>query len=283
MAGASVAIAPSGDLNPGQPVHQRPARRRQRIHGQRRRRQGADERRHDHCSGSGFHCRIPRAHQQLRRANTAITAAASSTWSPSAAATRCMARPSSFCATRTWTRAISFRRTAASTGKISSAARWAARSRRTRSSYFADYQGTRTAQGIDTGLIAVPTLAERAGNFQRLRQAALTGTVGGPYLANLLSQKLGYAVAANEPYYTPDAAPARSAYFPARIIPQSVWSAPAQHLLQYIPLPNDGPSTFSTGAEWRDRPRRQRQLSSGCQQRTAGAAFGLLFLRRLYA
>ena len=33
--------------------------------------------------------------------------------------------------------------------------------------YFADYQGTRTAQGIDTGLIAVPTLAERVGQFQR--------------------------------------------------------------------------------------------------------------------
>ena len=31
--------------------------------------------------------------------------------------------------------------------------------------YFADYQGTRTAQGIDTGLIPVPTLAERSGNF----------------------------------------------------------------------------------------------------------------------
>ncbi len=56
--------------------------------------------------------------------------------------------------------------------------------------YFADYQGTRTAQGIDTGLIAVPTLAERAGNFSDAA-STLTGTVGGPYFANLLSQKLG--------------------------------------------------------------------------------------------
>ena len=32
--------------------------------------------------------------------------------------------------------------------------------------YFGDYQGTRTNQGIDTGLISVPTLAERSGNFQ---------------------------------------------------------------------------------------------------------------------
>ena len=101
--------------------------------------------------------------------------------------------------------------------------------------YFADYQGTRTAQGIDTGLIPVPSLAERSGNF-----GSLPGAVSGPYLANLLSQKLGYPVSANEPY---------NQVFPGGIIPQRVWSAPAQHLLQYIPLPNDGPSTFSTGGE----------------------------------
>jgi hypothetical protein len=105
--------------------------------------------------------------------------------------------------------------------------------------YFADYQGTRTAQGLDTGLIPVPTLAERSGNFSAL-SSQLTGTVGGPYLANLLSQELGYTVTANEPY---------SQVFPNGIIPQKAWSLPAQRLLQYIPLPNDGPATFSTGGE----------------------------------
>ena len=113
--------------------------------------------------------------------------------------------------------------------------------------YFADYQGTRTAQGIDTGLIAVPTLAERAGNFSDAA-GTLTGTVGGPYFANLLSQKLGYAVAANEPYYSPGCGSSSQCVFPGAIIPQNVWASPAQHLLQYIPLPNDGPSTFTTGA-----------------------------------
>jgi Carboxypeptidase regulatory-like domain len=105
--------------------------------------------------------------------------------------------------------------------------------------YFADYQGTRTAQGIDTGLIPVPTMAERTGDFSAI-SGQLAGAVGGPYLANLLSQKLGYSVSAGEPY---------SQVFPGGIIPQRVWSAPAQHLLQYIPLPNVGASTFSTGAE----------------------------------
>ncbi|HEY7389545.1 MAG TPA: carboxypeptidase regulatory-like domain-containing protein, partial [Bryobacteraceae bacterium] len=104
--------------------------------------------------------------------------------------------------------------------------------------FFADYQGTRTTQGIDSGLIAVPSLAERAGNLSGL--GPMTGTVSGPYLASLLTQKLGYTVITGEPY---------SSVFPGGVIPQQAWSAPAQHLLQYIPSPNTGPATFSTGAE----------------------------------
>ncbi len=118
--------------------------------------------------------------------------------------------------------------------------------------YFADYQGTRTAQGIDTGLIPVPTLAERSGNLSAL-SSQLTGTVGGPYLANLLSQELGYPVSANEPY---TAGAFFSSAFSERIIPQRAWSAPAQHLLQYIPLPNDGPVDIFDRRGRRDRTRR---------------------------
>jgi hypothetical protein len=116
---------------------------------------------------------------------------------------------------------------------------------------FADYQGTRNAQGLDSGLISVPTLAERAGNFSG-EASTLSGTVSGPYIANLLSKELGYPVTSGEAYnYKPNSPPCVSTakcVFPNAIIPQSVWSAPAQHLLQYIPLPNDGPSTFTTGA-----------------------------------
>ena len=113
---------------------------------------------------------------------------------------------------------------------------------------FADYQGTRTSQGLDTGLIAVPTLADRMGNLSDIA-GTLTGTVGGPYIASLLAQKLEYPVAANEPYYTPGCASAAQCVFPGAMIPQRAWSAPAQHLLQYVPLPNTGSSTFSTSSE----------------------------------
>jgi hypothetical protein len=114
--------------------------------------------------------------------------------------------------------------------------------------FFADYQGTRTNQGIDTGLISVPSLADRTGNLSDLA-GSLTGSVAGPYLANLLSQKLGYSVSAHEPYYTRGCTTHSQCVFPNAAIPERAWSEPAKHLLQYIPVPNLGNSTFSTGSQ----------------------------------
>jgi hypothetical protein len=113
--------------------------------------------------------------------------------------------------------------------------------------FFGDYQGTRQAQGVDTGLIPVPTLANRSGNLFDQRDS-LTGEVSGPYLATLLSQKLGYGVTTNEPYYTPGCIASSQCVFPGGVIPQKVWAEPTKHLMQYIPLPNVGPGTFSTAA-----------------------------------
>src|SRR5580700_4748249 len=100
--------------------------------------------------------------------------------------------------------------------------------------FFTDYQGTRTTQGVSTGNISVPTVAQRNGNF-----SVLTGSVSGPYLASLLSQELGYTVTAEEPY---------TSVFPNGNIPQSAWSAPAKNLLQYIPFPNVTSDQYSTSA-----------------------------------
>src|SRR5438132_13804295 len=66
--------------------------------------------------------------------------------------------------------------------------------------FFADYQATRTTQGIETGLIPVPSAQERAGNFADTVDS-LTGTVNGDYWANLMSQRLGYKVSSGEQYY----------------------------------------------------------------------------------
>jgi hypothetical protein len=102
--------------------------------------------------------------------------------------------------------------------------------------FFADYQGTRTTQGVSTGNISVPTVSERNGLFDR---GELTGSVSGSYLAQMLSQELGYTVMAGEPYTN---------VFPGGQIPKVAWSAPATHLLGYVPSPNVGTGQFSTSA-----------------------------------
>lgn len=98
--------------------------------------------------------------------------------------------------------------------------------RRNKVFYFADYQGTRQTQGIDTGTISVPSDADRAGNLADeaasfATTATLNGqpcvdpttgkpcivptTVSGNHLAEVLATQLGLgspnAVRQGEPYY----------------------------------------------------------------------------------
>ncbi|MGC1869931.1 MAG: carboxypeptidase regulatory-like domain-containing protein [Acidobacteriaceae bacterium] len=119
--------------------------------------------------------------------------------------------------------------------------------RRDKIFFFTDYQGTRQTQGVDTGIISVPSNADRMGNLSDLA-GNLTGTVSGPYFANLLTQKLGYTVTSGERYYTPGCTNSTDCVFPNAVIPQNAWSTPAQRLLQYIPAPNSAAGTFSTSA-----------------------------------
>ena len=149
--------------------------------------------------------------------------------------------------------------------------------------FFADYQGTRLTQGVDTGLIPVPSAAERTGDFSGLQSSLATTTtiiqngqpvsvtvpttVSGSYLATqVLTPKLGSTVTAGEPYYytqgehiagNPNATYSSDCtatstlpcVLPTLNIPKSTaWSAPASNLLQYIPAPNNGNSNFSTSA-----------------------------------
>ncbi len=141
--------------------------------------------------------------------------------------------------------------------------------------FFADYQGTRMTQGVDTGQIAVPSIADRAGSLideasvltttttLNKIQYTVPTTVSGSNLATLLQSELGYPISAGTPYYfqkgenqagnpatqyaTNCTLPSQCV-FPNAVFPQSAWSLPAQLLLQYIPQPNHGATTFSTSA-----------------------------------
>ncbi|HXM60591.1 MAG TPA: carboxypeptidase regulatory-like domain-containing protein [Terriglobales bacterium] len=117
--------------------------------------------------------------------------------------------------------------------------------RRSKLFFFADYQGTRSTQGVDTGQIPVPSLSDRSGNLFDLA-SLLTGTVTGQHWANLLSQKLRYSVFPGEPYYTAGCTNLLQCVLPNAAIPTSAWSTPAKNLLQYIPQPNVGADTFAT-------------------------------------
>src|SRR6202163_4265265 len=103
--------------------------------------------------------------------------------------------------------------------------------------WFSDYQGTRQVQGAETGLVTVPTADQRLGNFD---PSLLTGTIDGPYWAQVLSQRLGYTVAQGEAYSFPGCGstdPVAGCVFPGGVIPQAAWSAPATKILPYIPAP----------------------------------------------
>ncbi len=128
--------------------------------------------------------------------------------------------------------------------------------RRNKVFFFTDYQGTRQTQGIDTGLIGVPSNADRSGDLSDFvdsnGNSLLTGTVGGTTFADILAAKLGYQVAPGEPYYLPGCTSLADAQrgdcvFPNAVIPQRAWSTPAQRMLKYIPAPNTA-NGFATSA-----------------------------------
>ncbi len=134
--------------------------------------------------------------------------------------------------------------------------------------FFGDYQGTRTIQGLDTGVLPVPSLADRTGNLSDLANSFVTNDANGnavpstvstctavPCLASQLSQALGYSVSPGEPYFFPgcSSSGANPCVFPNAVIPQRAWTAPSTFLLKYVPLPNlqtaSGPAFSGTENE----------------------------------
>ncbi len=110
--------------------------------------------------------------------------------------------------------------------------------------FFSDYQGTRQVQGAETGLVTVPTAAERLGQFDpsvftTTNSAGQTvpTTIDGPYWAQVLSQRLGYAVTQGEPYSVAGCASTAQCVFPGGVIPQAAWAPPSSHILAYMPTP----------------------------------------------
>ena len=107
--------------------------------------------------------------------------------------------------------------------------------------WFTDYQGTRQVQGASTGIVQLPTAAERAGQFDPSLFQDANGnpmTVTGNYWAQTLTQRLGYGVQNGEPYSFQGCTLTSDCVFPGGTIPQRAFAAPAVGIMPYIPLPN---------------------------------------------
>lgn len=132
--------------------------------------------------------------------------------------------------------------------------------------FFGDYQGTREVRGVSSGLVNVPSALEKTGDFSDLATTqfqGFTGTVRGndgdaDNFPAVLTQRLGYQVVQDEPYWFPGCNSTDSAtgcVFPGvngPFIPQSAWSPVATATLKFVPDPNgdsDGTPTFSSTAE----------------------------------
>jgi carboxypeptidase family protein/TonB-dependent receptor-like protein len=105
--------------------------------------------------------------------------------------------------------------------------------------WFTDFQGTRQAQGASTGLLQLPNVNQRTGVFNA---SLLNRTVNGDYWAQQLTQRLGYAVAAGEPYSSPNCTTTATCVFPGGVIPQRAFSKVAVNMMKYIPTPNIDPN-----------------------------------------
>src|ERR1700685_2674873 len=173
--------------------------------------------------------------------------------------------------------------------------------RKNRVFFFADYQGTRSTQGVDTSQIPVPSQQDRTtGNFSDLPlnssgfnplgfcgvagSAEIPCVVSGPNIATTLSSKLGYTVRPGEPYYFSGPTqqhptggpctthnPATGCVFPNATVPTTAWIAPGTNLLQYIPEPNNSNGTFSTSAF-----NQTLRDDKGSYRRDANTPWGLL-------
>jgi hypothetical protein len=120
--------------------------------------------------------------------------------------------------------------------------------------WFTDYQGTRQVQGAEVSEVAVPSAAQLGGQFD---PSTLTGVVdgiaGGTCPAcgwpTELSQRLGYAVTAGEPYSFTGCTSTADCVFPGGLIPKTAWAPPAAGILPYIPAPNNPDGTYSNNSQ----------------------------------
>ena len=118
--------------------------------------------------------------------------------------------------------------------------------RRNQTFFFVSAEDRQIRQGISSDLVAVPSLAERRGDFSA--GSPFSGTLASSYLAGVLNGRTGCAGAIAALGGAPLAAGTPwAAIFPQQRIPSACFDATAADLMQqYVPLPNIGADLFQS-------------------------------------
>ncbi|WP_260705971.1 TonB-dependent receptor [Edaphobacter flagellatus] len=109
--------------------------------------------------------------------------------------------------------------------------------------FFADFQGTNQRIGT-TNSVTLPSAANLKGDVSDWTPLLTNfgGSVQGAGWAGVLSQRLGYTVTDQEPYFGDNACTPTSmddpCVFPNAVIPKAAWSSAVTPLMKYIPTPN---------------------------------------------
>ena len=116
--------------------------------------------------------------------------------------------------------------------------------RRDKTFFFSSYEGRRVRQGIPSDPVAVPTLAERAGDFSA--GPAFSGVLSSATVGQALVTRSGCAAAVQAHGGAPiTAGTAYAAIFPGNIIPSECFDPTADDLLnQFVPPANASSDTF---------------------------------------
>ena len=129
--------------------------------------------------------------------------------------------------------------------------------KRDQSFYFLSYEGRRIHQGIPSATVAVPTEAEREGDFSA--GPAFAGTLTDDFLAQSLSARSGCAAPVQASFGSPiSAGTPYASLFPGNIIPAGCFDPTAADLMnQFVPLPN------SAGLYYQSSPLERNRADQG--------------------
>jgi len=122
-----------------------------------------------------------------------------------------------------------------------------------RTLFFLSYEGRRIHQGVPSSTVAVPTAAERAGDFSA--GSTFYGVLADDNLVSVLNGRTGCAAAVAAQGGAPIAAgTAYSAIFPGNVVPQQCFDPTALDLMdQFVPLPNAAGSLYQASPLQRNR------------------------------